>query len=36
MQRQEQRMSRQTGMVGEREVFMNIMYEKNGEFRCCE
>lgn len=25
-------MSRQTGMVGEREVFMNIMYEKNGDY----
>ena len=23
-------MSRQTGMVGEREVFMNITYENNG------
>lgn len=36
MQRQEQGVSRQIRMVGEREVFMNIMYEKNGEFRCCE
>lgn len=25
-------MSRQIGMVGEREVFMNIMYEKNGDY----
>lgn len=36
MQRQEQGMSRQTGMVGEREEFMNRIYEKNREFRCCE
>lgn len=36
MQRQEQRMNRQIGMVGEREGFMNIIYEKNREFRCCE
>lgn len=25
-------MSRQTGMVGEREVFMNITYENNGDY----
>lgn len=25
-------MSRQTGMVGEREEFMNITYEKNGDY----
>lgn len=32
MQRQEQRMSRQTGMVGEREVFMNIIYSMEGNY----
>ena len=32
MQRQEQGMSRQTGMVGEREVFMNIIYSMEGDY----
>lgn len=32
MQRQEQRMSRQTGVVGEREEFMNITYSMEGDY----
>lgn len=32
MQRQEQGMSKLTGLVGEREVFMNIIYSMEGDY----